>query len=115
MTEYTKRWYDKNNDMNIILDSLKGQSPELIDNLAENIMNFSNIIRQNINELETEEPISIGKERILGYYKSFRRRRWYDRNWTLLSIFNVISTLPKSDYENIVAGIKNILKEMKLL
>jgi len=110
-----RRWYDENNDMQMILDLLKEQPTELIDNLAENIMSFSNIIRQSINDIETEEPVSIGKERMLGYYKSFRRRRWYDKNWTILSMVNVLSTLPEKDFDNIVEGIKGLLKELKLL
>ncbi len=110
-----RRWYDSNKDMVAIIDILKNQPPELIDNLAENIMGFSNIIRENLNELESEEPISIGKERMLGYYKSFRRRRWYDKNWTILSMVNVLSTLPQDDFEKIVEGVKEILKELNLI
>ena len=113
--EENRRWYDTNNDMHLILDILKKQSPELIDNLAENIMSFSNIIRKNINEIDSEEPISIGKERMLGYYKSFQRRRWYDKNWTMLSMVNVLSTLPIDDFNKIVEGIKTIMKEMGLI
>ena len=115
MEELNKRWYDNNKDMTMILDVLKNQPNELIDNLAENIMTFSNIIRQNIDEMTIEEPISIGKQRILGYYKSFQRRRWYDNNWTLLSIVNILSTLPKNDFENIIQGVKDLMKDMKLL
>jgi len=113
--EENRRWYDTNNDMHLILDILKKHSPELIDNLAENIMSFSNIIRKNINEIDDEEPISIGKERMLGYYKSFQRRRWYDKNWTMLSMVNVLSTLPIDDFNKIVEGIKTIMKEMGLI
>ena len=115
MEEFNKRWYDDNKDMIMILDVLKNQPDELIDNLAENIMNFSNIIRQNIEEMTVEEPISIGKKRILGYYKSFQRRRWYDNNWTLLSIVNILSTLPENDFENIIQGVKELMRDMKLL
>ena len=113
--EYNRRWYDTNNDMHLILDVLKNQPPELIANLAENIMSFSNIIRKNINEIDAEEPISIGKERMLGYYKSFQRRRWYDKNWTMLSMVNVLSTLPIDDFNKIVEGIKTVMKEMGLI
>jgi len=115
MEEQNRRWYDNNADMLLILDILKNQPDELIDNLAENIMSFSNIIRQNIEEMSEEEPVSIGKERILGYYKSFQRRRWYDNNWTLLSIVNILSTLPDNDFENIIQGVKDLMKEMRLL
>ncbi len=113
--EENRRWYDKNKYMGLILEALRNQPPELIDNLAENIMGFSNVIRQNINEMEAEEPISIGKERMLGYYKSFRRRRWYDKNWTILSIVNVLSTLPNDDFENVIEGLRDLLKEIGLL
>ncbi|MCQ2957319.1 MAG: hypothetical protein MJ180_00280 [Candidatus Gastranaerophilales bacterium] len=115
MEEQNRRWYDDNEDMLLILDTLENQPDELIDNLAENIMTFSNIIRQNIEEMSIEEPVSIGKERMLGYYKSFQRRRWYDKNWTLLSIVNVLSTLPEDDFQKIIQGVKDILKEMDLL
>ena len=110
-----ERWYDYNKDMELILSVLRQQPQELVDNLAENVMGFSNIIRQNLNEIDTEEPISIGKDRMLGYYKSFKRRRLYDKNWTILSMVNILSTLPKDDFEKIVLGIKELLKEIKLL
>jgi len=110
-----RRWYDNNNDMLLIIEKLRNLPPELIDNLAENIMGFSNIIRENLNELNVEEPISIGKDRMLGYYKSFQRRRWYDQNWTMLSIVNVLSTLPIDDFNKIIEGVKNLMKEMKVL
>ncbi len=110
-----RRWYDKNNDMCDILDTLKVQPPELIDNLAENVMNFSNIIRQNVSNLIVEEPISIGKERMLGYYKSFQRRRDYDNNWTILSMVNILSTLPDDDFNKISEGIKDLMSELNLL
>lgn len=115
--ELDRRWYDENKDMLLIIETLRNQPPELIDNLAENIMNFSNIIREKIseNELDSEEPISIGKDRMLGYYKSFRRRRWYDKNWTILSIVNILSTLPKDDFEKIIEGVMDLLKELKLI
>ncbi len=113
--EEKRRWYDSNEDMVQIIDILKYQQPELIDNLAENIMGFSNIIRENLNNLDEEEPISIGKDRMLGYYKSFRRRRWYDKNWTMLSMVNVLSTLPNDDFEKIVQGVKETLKELNLI
>ena len=113
--EEQRRWYDNNKDMQLILDTLKHQSPELIDNLAENVMEFSNIIRQNINEMTIEEPVSIGKDRMLGYYKSFQRRRWYDKNWTMLSIVNVLSTLPIDDFNKVIEGIRSLMKEMNLI
>lgn len=115
--ELNRRWYDENKDMLLIIETLRNQPSELIDNLAENIMNFSNIIREKINEneLDSEEPISIGKDRMLGYYKSFRRRRWYDKNWTILSIVNILSTLPKDDFEKIIEGVMDLLKELKLI
>ncbi|MDD3594450.1 MAG: hypothetical protein PHX18_07475 [Candidatus Gastranaerophilales bacterium] len=108
-----RRWYDNNEDMTSILEVIKDQPAELIDNLAENIMSFSNIIRENLLELETEEPISIGKERVLGLYKSFRRRRWYDKNWTILSTMNILSTLPNDDFEKIAAGTMGLLNDLR--
>jgi len=113
--EEKRRWYDNNEDMIAIIDVIQNQPTALIDNLAENIMGFSNIIRENLNSLEEEEPISIGKERMLGYYKSFRRRRRYDKNWTILSMVNVLSTLPNDDFEKVVQGVKETLKELNLI
>ena len=55
---------------------------------------------------------TIGKEKILGYYKSFNRRRWYDKNWTILSIMNLLSTLPQNDFDNVASGTLQMLKEL---
>ncbi len=112
--DYNKRWYDYNKDMVTILELVEGKPQELIDSLAESIFSFTRIVRDSISEQEEEQeiPVTIGKEKILGYYKSFNRRRWYDKNWTILSIMNLLSTLPQNDFDNVARGTLQMLKEL---
>ena len=108
-----RRWYDYNENILELLAIMEKLPNEVIEDLAENIVNFSNLLRKNIEENEEEAPLSIGKKRVLGLYKSFKRRRWYDKNWTLLSMMNVLATLPKEDFDNIASGTLTMIEEGK--
>lgn len=87
----------------------------LREDIAVNIINFANIVRKNNHESEIELPLSIGKSKVLGLYKSFKkRRRWYDKNLTLMTALNVLATLPQEDFENITQGSLEAIKELKI-
>ncbi|MFA6989634.1 MAG: hypothetical protein WC197_06160 [Candidatus Gastranaerophilaceae bacterium] len=109
-----RRWYDYNKHMAEFLVILQRLPVHLREDLALNIINFANIVRKNNQESEIELPISIGKNKVLGLYKSFKRRRWYDKNLTLMTALNVLATLPQEDFEKIAEGVLSTVKELKI-
>jgi hypothetical protein len=109
-----QRWYDY--DIHIaeflaIIQRLPAKSRE---DLAENIIKFANIVRLNNEQSEIELPVSIGKSKVIGLYKSFKRRRWYDKNLTLMTALNVLATLPQEDFEKISEGVLLTVKELEI-
>ena len=110
-----RRWYDYNKHMAELLLILQRLPHNLREDLAVNIIKFANIVRKNNQESEIELPVSIGKNKVLGLYKSFkRRRRWYDKNLTLMTALNVLATLPLEDFEKITEGALSTVKELKI-
>lgn len=99
-----RRWYDNNDNIIQALDILENLPSALRENLAVNIINFANLLRKNYEEIEEEQQLSIGKNRVLGLYKSFKKRRWYDKNPSLMSAMNILATLPSEDFEKIAEG-----------
>jgi len=94
-----KRWYDKDPNMIQLLLLIKTMSEDSKEELAENLIKFINLVRKNRNDIEN--PLSIGKNKALGLYKAFNKRRWYDKNYSLMSAMNILATLPVEDCKNI--------------
>lgn len=106
------RWYDSNLGVKDLLDLIKIIPPEAQEGLSQMIINFVNVYRKS--RPPSDMPISIGKDRVLGIYKSSEKRRWYDKNPALLSAMNVIATLPEEDFKNLVDGVLQTLKEYNI-
>ncbi len=104
-----KRWYDKHKETKRALDMLKTLSPELRKKLSNDIINVAGAIKTVHRENNTA-PLSIGLERVLGLYQANRGRRWYDKHQDLSVAIKTVSTLPESDYVNIMEGICMSLK-----
>jgi hypothetical protein len=98
-----ERWYDKDPKMAEILELLHSLTREEQEELSVSLIQFVNMLRESRSDEET--PISIGKNRVLGLYKSFHKRRWYDKNMSLMSAMNTISTLPIDDCKKITEGL----------
>jgi hypothetical protein len=97
------RWYDKDPRMSEILDLIKDLSDEDQEELAVNLIKYINIIRKNRKELEN--TLSIGKSRVLGLYKAYNKRRWYDKSSSLMSAMNILATLAPDDCKSIVEAL----------
>lgn len=104
-----KRWYDKHNETRIAMDILKGMHGTIQSKLSNDIINVASAIKTIHRENDTA-PLSIGLERVLGLYQTNKGRRWYDKNPNLSVAVKTISTLPESDYLNIMEGICMSLK-----
>lgn len=104
-----KRWYDKYSESRMALDLLKNLHSTIQSKLSNDIINVASAIKTVHRENETA-PLSIGLERVLGLYQTNKGRRWYDKQPDLSVAIKTISTLPESDYVNIMEGICMSLK-----
>ena len=105
-----KRWYDKHRETRRALDILRTLPPALRKKLLEDIINVAGAIKTVHRENNTA-PLSIGLERVLGLYQTNKGRRWYDKQQDLSVAIKTVSTLPESDYVNIMEGICMSLKQ----
>lgn len=102
------RWYDKDPRMVELFEVLEELPKESQDQLGALIIQFVNLVRKNKDE-DTEEIISIGKERVLGLYKAFNKRRWYDKQNSLMGALNTLSTMHIEDCKKITEGLLETL------
>ena len=104
-----KRWYDKHRESKMALDMLKTLNPTVRKKLTDDIISVASAIKTVHRENDTA-PLSIGLERVLGLYQTNKGRRWYDKQPDLSTAIKTASTLPESDYLNIMEGICMSLK-----
>lgn len=104
-----KRWYDKYRETSIALDLLRRMHVTIQSKLSKDIINVASAIKTVHRENDTA-PLSIGLERVLGLYQTNKNRRWYDKKPELSTAIKTISTLPETDYVNIMEGICMSLK-----
>lgn len=101
--EDIKRWYDRDPRMAQILDILKDLPENSQTEFARVLMQLINILRKS--KKNNGSQLSIGKNKVLGMYKAFNRRRWYDQSTSLMNSLNTLSMLSDEDFSTIVDGI----------
>ncbi|OGI00002.1 MAG: hypothetical protein A2Y25_02145 [Candidatus Melainabacteria bacterium GWF2_37_15] len=104
-----KRWYDKSSKLSVMMGILSNMNENELNQVSKYLYQVVNIYWKQTKN--TEEVISIGLEKLTGYYKAYQRRRWYDKNPSLSSAINKMSTLTEKDLEEIVDGFLFALKE----
>ncbi|MFH0702345.1 MAG: hypothetical protein V2B14_02245 [bacterium] len=104
------RWYDKDSKMTEVLELIKTLPDDAKEQLAATLIQFVNLIRRNKSEVD-EDNLSIGKNKTLGLYKAFNKRRWYDKNQALMSAMNILATLSLEDCKKITEGLLLTLDE----
>lgn len=105
-----KRWYDSHNDTVEAFELLRKLDFKSQYKIAHDVMSVAGTIKTAHKEEEGEKPLSIGIERVIGLYQSSNMRRWYDKYPYLNQAILTISTLPESDYQNIMEGLCHSLK-----
>ena len=104
-----RRWYDTHFETQKALKLLENLSDEekevLSDSLISIIKEIKDCHRNDYDDATKEVPISIGLERVMGLYLSSNNRRWYDKNDSLSFALKAMSTLPESDFRNIMDGL----------
>ncbi len=109
MTE-KKRWYDRHKETERAFKLLKELDFKSQYQISQDIMSIASAIKTAHKEEETEQPLSIGLDRVLGLYQASNMRRWYDKYPYLNQAILTISTLPEEDYINIMEGICDSLE-----
>lgn len=108
-----KRWYDKSPKLKQLLYVLSNMTDKEVDQVAIYLNQVVHIFWKE-KKSNSDEVLSIGVEKLFGYYKAYQKRRWYDRNPSLSSAVNLMSTLPAEDLDDIVDGFLYALREAGL-
>lgn len=109
--EINQRWYDSKPKIRKAIEVIEELSRDDQEVLSESIIQLINVIRAEKEDEENTELVSLGKDRTLGLYKAFNKRRLYDKNYALMSAMNILATMSIEDCENIAEGILITLKQ----
>lgn len=107
-----QRWYERNPKLKEMMHVLSNMPDKELDEVATYLYRIVNIYAKE--KRQTEEVISIGLDKLSGYYKAYNKRRWYDKNAALSGAINTMSTLGDRDITEIVDGFIFALKEVGL-
>ncbi len=95
-----QRWYDKIprlREIFLILKNANGKERNSIAGI------FYRIILEHKRENRNHGGLrSSGKEKILGYYKAYGKRRWYDKNQYLINVAKSLSIMERPEIEDIL-------------
>ena len=97
--EEQKRWYDKYEKTNKILELVKEFSNEEIEMIMEEVLQTAMTVKKTRSETEL---ISLGIKKIKGIMHSENKKRWYDKNRTLYIVMNSLSAMKEDDFKNII-------------
>lgn len=104
-----RRWYDSHFETQKTLKLLEKLSDEEKEVLSESLITIVKEIkdfhRDDYDDESKETPLSLGLDRVIGLYQSSNGRRWYDKNDSLGFAMKAMSTLPESDFRNIMDGL----------
>lgn len=104
-----RRWYDSHFETQKTLKLLEKLSDEEKEVLSESLITIVKEIkdfhRDDYDDESKEPPLSLGLDRVIGLYQSSNGRRWYDKNDSLGFAMKAMSTLPESDFRNIMDGL----------
>ncbi|MEW5820786.1 MAG: hypothetical protein AB1782_11395 [Cyanobacteriota bacterium] len=105
----SRRWYDESFVRGFV-DALEEVPPYKRDNIAHRIVDTVESVFKN----EINRKVNTNKNMILGMYKEFEKRRWYDRNPIVLKAVKSMCTLvdQRRDLQRMaIAGIVEALGE----
>jgi hypothetical protein len=109
MEEDIKRWYDKSSKLGEMMKVLSCMSERELSQVSVYLFQVVKLYRRQKNSME--DNLSIGRDKLFGYYMAYQKRRWYDQDPSLRSAINIISTLPVKDIDDVIDGFIQALKE----
>lgn len=105
-----KRWYDKSEKLLQMISVLEKMPEKDLDQISKYLYQVVRLFWKE--KKNNEDTLSIGREKLFGYYKSYQNNhRWYDKNSFLKSAFNIMSTFTEKELDDIVEGFMNALKD----
>jgi len=107
--EKQKRWYDKYEKTNKILEILKEYSEEDIDMAMQDVLQAAMTVKKTRSETEL---ISLGIEKIKGIMHSENKQRWYDKSRTLYIVMNSLTAMKEDDFQNIIDALYESLYQL---
>lgn len=105
----SRRWYDET-FVRVFIDSMQEVPPYKRDSFAQKIIDVVESVFKN----EINRKVNTNKYMILGMYKEFEKRRWYDRNPTIHKAIKSMCSLvdQRQDLQKVAQnGITDILGE----
>jgi len=102
--ERLPRWYDAFPETEKVLRTIQNMDPIKRSGIMDELIAITSQIKD-FHKEEEEPEISIGIERVLGLYQQSNGRRWYDKDRKTNYAMQVMSTLPKADFKNIMEGL----------
>ncbi|HBG49856.1 MAG TPA: hypothetical protein DDW90_10230 [Cyanobacteria bacterium UBA9971] len=95
------RWYDTDQQIKQTFQLVENMSnkerEEFAANLTKEVSNFRK--QQNSDNFN----VSLGRDKILAYYKAYNKRRWYDQIPNLMRAINLLSILSIEEREQILS------------
>ena len=94
------RWYDNDQQIEqtfqLVETMTKKEREEFSANLTRVVNNYRK--QQNLENFN----VSLGRDKILAYYKAYNKRRWYDQIPNLMRAVNLLSILSLEEREQIL-------------
>lgn len=106
MTYVKKRWYDKYEKTNKILEIIKDFTPEEIEIVMDEVLQAAMTVKKTRSE---SELISLGIVKIKGIMHSENKRRWYDKNNVLYTVMNSLTAMKEDDFKDITEALYDSL------
>ena len=95
------RWYDTDQQIKQTFHLVESMSnkerEEFAANLTKEVSNFRK--QQNSDNFN----VSLGRDKIISYYKAYNKRRWYDQIPNLMRAINLLSILSIEEREQILS------------
>ena len=102
--ERLPRWYDSFPETEKVLRTIQNMDPIKRSGIMDELIAITGQIKD-FHKEEEDPEISIGIDRVLGLYQQSNGRRWYDKDKKTSYAMQVMSTLPKTDFKNIMEGL----------
>ena len=103
---YKKRWYDKYEKTEKLLEILKEFTEEEVEIVMNEVLQTAMAVKKSRTE---SELISLGIVKIKGIMHSENKQRWYDKNRILYIVMNSLSAMKEEDFKDIIDALYDSL------
>ena len=104
--EYNRRWYDKYEKTEKVLEFMKDFSEDEIEFVMNDVLQMAMTVKKSRSDAEL---ISLGIEKIKGIMHAELKQRWYDKSRTLYIAMNSLAAMKEEDFKNIIDALHDSL------